>query len=247
MTHEYQVSGITCEGCIAKVKGLLEKTAGVTAASVGLDGLVKITMSRHVATADLQAALRDFPKYQLSEKSVAMPAAATFSPETAEAERGFFETYRPILLVFGYILGATLLVEFAAGGFDWMRWMRHFMAGFFLVFSFFKMLDVPAFAASYSSYDIVARRWLGWGYAYPFVELALSVLFLLNFQPVLTNWLTLAVMGISTVGVAQSLLKKRRFQCACLGAVFNLPMSHITLFEDLLMVGMAAVGVFILG
>jgi hypothetical protein len=176
-----------------------------------------------------------------------MPAAATFSPETAEAERGFFETYRPILLVFGYILGATLLVEFAAGGFDWMRWMRHFMAGFFLVFSFFKMLDVPAFAASYSSYDIVARRWLGWGYAYPFVELALSVLFLLNFQPVLTNWLTLAVMGISTVGVAQSLLKKRRFQCACLGAVFNLPMSHITLFEDLLMVGMAAVGVFILG
>lgn len=238
MTHEYQVSGITCEGCIAKVKGLLEKTAGVTAASVGLDGLVKITMSRHVATADLQAALRDFPKYQLIEKSVAMPAAAPFSDEK-EDKRGFFETYKPILLVFGYILGATLLVEFASGGFDWMRWMRHFMAGFFLVFSFFKMLDVPAFAASYSSYDVLARRWLGWGYVYPFVELALGILFLLDFQPVLTNWLTLAVMGISTVGVAQSILKKRRFQCACLGAVFNLPMSHITLFEDLLMVGMS--------
>ena len=241
MTHEYQVSGITCDGCIAKVKGLLEKTAGVTAVSVGRDGLAKITMSRHVATADLQAALHDSPKYQLTEKSVAMPAAATFSGEK-EVERGFFETYKPILLVFGYILGATLLVEFASGGFDWMRWMRHFMAGFFLVFSFFKMLDVPAFAASYSGYDVLVRRWAGWGYAYPFVELALGILFLLDFQPVLTNWLTLAVMGISTVGVAQSLLKKRRFQCACLGAVFNLPMSHITLVEDLLMVGMAAVG-----
>lgn len=246
MTHEYQVSGITCDGCVAKVKGLLEKTAGVTTATVGLDGLAKITMSHHVATADLQAALRDFPKYQLTEKSVAMPAAAPFSPETAEAERGFFETYKPILLVFGYILGATLLVEFASGGFDGMRWMRHFMAGFFLVFSFFKMLDVPAFAASYSGYDVLARRWLGWGYAYPFVELALGILLLLDFQPVAVNWLTLAVMGISTVGVAQSLLKKRRFQCACLGAVFNLPMSHITLVEDLLMVGMAAVGLFIM-
>lgn len=246
MTHEYQVSGITCEGCIVKVKGLLENVAGVTAASVGLDGLVKITMSRHVATADLQAALRNFPKYQLIEKSVATPVAATPSPEKVEPERSFLETYKPILLIFGYILSTTLLVEFATDGFDWMRWMRHFMAGFFLVFSFFKMLDVPAFAASYSSYDVLARRWLGWGYVYPFVELVLGILFLLDFQPVWTNGLTLAVMGISTVGVVQSLLKKRRFQCACLGAVFNLPMSHITLFEDLLMVGMAAVGLFVM-
>lgn len=239
MTHQYQVTGITCEGCVAKVKGLLEKTADVTTVSVGLDGLAKITMSRHVATADLQAALRDFPKYQLSEKSVAMPDAE-------EAGRGFFETYKPILLVFGYILGVTLLIEFASGGFDWMRWMRHFMAGFFFVFSFFKILNVPSFAASYSGYDVLARRWLGWGYVYPFVELALGILFLLDFQPVAANWLTLAVMGISTVGVAQSLSKKHRFQCACLGAVFNLPMSHITLVEDLLMVGMAAAGLFIM-
>lgn len=245
MTHEYQISGITCDGCVTKIKHLLEKTAGVTAAVVGRDGLAKITMSRHVATADLQAALRDFPKYQLSEKSVDMPAT-TFSAKTVEAERGIFETYKPIALVFLYILGTTLLVEFASTSFDPMRWMRHFMAGFFLVFSFFKMLDIPAFAASYSGYDVLARRWLGWGYVYPFVELALGILFLLDFQPVFTNWLTLAVMGISTVGVAQSLLKKRRFQCACLGAVFNLPMSHITLAEDLLMVGMAAAGVFIL-
>lgn len=246
MTHEYQVSGITCDSCVAKVKGLLEKVADVTDASVGLDGLVKITMSSHVSTADLQAALRNLPKYQLSEKTVTSPVSTTFSTNNAEAERGFFETYKPILLIFGYILSATLLVEFANGGFDLMRWMRYFMAGFFLVFSFFKMLDIPAFAASYSSYDVLAKRWLGWGYVYPFLELGLGILFLLDFQAVLTNWLTLAVMGVSTVGVVQSLLKKRRFQCACLGAVFNLPMSHITLFEDLLMVGMAAFGLFMM-
>lgn len=86
---------------------------------------------------------------------------------------------------------------------------------------------------------MVARRWLGWGYAYPFVELALGALFLLNFNPLVTNGLTFAIMGISTVGVVQSLLAKRRFQCACLGAVFNLPMSKVTLFEDVLMVAMS--------
>jgi hypothetical protein len=48
-------------------------------------------------------------------------------------------------------------------------------------------------------------------------------------------------MGVSTIGVIESLRAKRKFQCACLGTVFNLPMSTITLIEDLLMVGMAGV------
>ena len=236
MTHEYKVAGITCEGCVSKVKTQLEKVPGVTAAAVGLDGKVEVTMHHHIATTELQAALRDYPKYQLAEVAHSVPSA---NNTDEDIPRSFWETYKPILLLFGYILGATLLIEAAAGAFDWMRWMRHFMAGFFLVFSFFKMLDVSAFAASYSSYDIVARRWLGWGYAYPFVELALGLLFLINFNPLITNALTFIVMGVSTIGVVQSLLAKRRFQCACLGAVFNLPMSNITLFEDVLMVVMS--------
>lgn len=236
MTHEYSVSGMTCAGCVAKVKTQLEKIAGVTTAAVGSDGKVLVTMNHHIATTELQGALRDFPQYQLSEAVVKPPVVAQVEEDI---QRTFLEIYKPILLVFGYLLGATLLVEVAAGGFNWMRWMRHFMAGFFLIFSFFKMLDVPAFAASYSSYDVVARRWPGWGYVYPFVELLLGILFLINFNSLITNSLAFVVMGVSTVGVVQSLLAKRRFQCACLGAVFNLPMSNITLFEDVLMVAMS--------
>lgn len=54
-----------------------------------------------------------------------------------------------------------------------------------------------------------------------------------------TNGLTFAVMGVSTIGVVQSLRAKRRFQCACLSAVFQLPMSKVTLMEDVLMVAMS--------
>ena len=81
-----------------------------------------------------------------------------------------------------------------------MRWMRHFMAAFFLTFSFFKLLDVPAFAFSYSTYDVLARRWLGWGYVYPFLELSLGILYLVNIYPIFTNAATFVVMGLSTVG-----------------------------------------------
>lgn len=241
MTHEYMISGMTCNGCAATIKKALEKAPGITAARVSLDPpLVSLDMERHLGLSELQEALSEHPQYQLSEKA-GRPEQPAAPPEEGQ---GFWQGYKPILLVFAYILGATLLIELDAGSFDPMRWMRHFMAAFFLVFSFFKLMDLPAFALSYSTYDVLARRWLGWGYAYPFIELVLGILFLVNFYPIFTTAATLGVMGLSTVGVAQSLLAKRQIQCACLGAVFNLPMSTITLVEDLLMVAMAGAMLF---
>jgi len=148
-------------------------------------------------------------------------------------------TYKPILLIFGYITGITLLLQFYSGHFNWMHWMNNFMAGFFLVFSFFKLLNLQGFADSYSMYDIVAKQWRGWGYVYAFVELGLGLSFLLHLAPVITNGITFAVMSISIVGVLQSVLNKRKIRCACLGDVFNLPMSTITIIEDALMIAMS--------
>ncbi len=241
---------MTCGSCVANVKKMLENVPGITAARVSLDPPVaSLDMERHVGLEELKAALKSHPKYQIIEapmKMAAHVAPHTASPAETEVEKSFWQTYKPILLVFGFILGVTLLVEFTSGSFNIMNWMRYFMAGFFLVFSFFKLLDVPAFAMSYSSYDIVARRWLGWGYAYPFIELALGIFYLVNFSPVFTNAATFIIMAISTVGVVQSIMAKRKFQCACLGAVFNLPMSTITLTEDLMMVGMAGAMLWIM-
>ena len=62
------------------------------------------------------------------------------------------QSYFPLILILFYLLGAVALAEGALAPFDATRAMRHFMAGFFLVFSFFKLLDVRSFAMSYSSY-----------------------------------------------------------------------------------------------
>jgi hypothetical protein len=120
-----------------------------------------------------------------------------------------------------------------------MRWMNHFMAGFFLVFSFFKLLNLQGFAESYAMYDVVAKNWQGWGYVYAFIELALGIAFLTGFYPLITNGVTFLVMTVSIIGVLQSVLNKRKIKCACLGAVFNLPMSTITIIEDVLMIAMS--------
>lgn len=120
-----------------------------------------------------------------------------------------------------------------------MLWMRHFMAGFFIVFSFFKLLNLQGFADSYRMYDIVAEKWKAWGLIYPFVELALGLAYLTNWNPNITNWTTVIVLGVSTIGVIKSNLNKRKIKCACLGDVFNLPMSNVTIVEDVTMVAMA--------
>lgn len=61
-----------------------------------------------------------------------------------------------------------------------MVWMQHFMDGFFLVFSFFKSLNIKGFAESYGMYDIVAKRFTGWDYVYVLVELALGITYLIG-------------------------------------------------------------------
>jgi hypothetical protein len=167
-------------------------------------------------------------------------APAAEAARAADVASGFLETYRPLLLIVGYLLGAVAISEWAAGSLDVMRAMNRFMAGFFLVFSFFKLLDVGSFTASFRMYDPLAARIPGWGHAYPFVELSLGALYLAGVLPLLTNLVTLVLMSVGAAGVLHSVLNRRAIRCACLGTVFRLPMSTVTLIEDGSMALMAA-------
>ncbi|MFT5641605.1 MAG: hypothetical protein ACI9A7_001710 [Cyclobacteriaceae bacterium] len=144
-----------------------------------------------------------------------------------------------MIIIVAFIAGVSLLVQYPFQTINSNLWMRHFMAGFFLVFSFFKLLNISGFASSYKMYDIIAVKFPAWGYIYPFVELGLGIAYLINFNPTLTNWLTIIILGISSIGVIESNINKRKIKCACLGDVFNLPMSTVTIIEDLTMVAMA--------
>ncbi len=241
MTHTYHISGMTCAGCQYKVENLLSKVNGVERAEVDLErGEATVTMKQHIATAILQQALQGYPKYELNDAAVA--PVETLTGET----NSVMQTYRPIFLIFAYILTISLLVGTTVLGFDWMLAMRVFMAGFFLTFSFFKMVNLDGFADSYAMYDVIARRFKGWGYLYALIELALGIAYTMDFNPIITNAVTLVVMLVSIIGVMQTVLSKREIRCACLGAVFNLPMSTVTIIEDGLMICMSALMLFTL-
>jgi len=235
MTHTYNITGMTCGNCVAKAKSQLLMLGDVTDAEVQLSApQATITMQKHIPVSVLQNALSKAGHYTITEADGGMHHAMP-SEETGS----WIETYKPILLIGAYITGITLIIEAARGSFHWHSWMQNFMAGFFLAFSFFKLLNLKGFAEGYSSYDVVARKWMGWGYVYAFIELGLGIAYLIGFDPVFTNAVTFIVMTVSIVGVLQSVLNKRKIQCACLGAVFNLPMSTITIIEDGLMIAMS--------
>lgn len=240
MTHTYSIQGITCSGCEAKVKNALQGVAHVTQVDVSREPpLATVTMARHVPTATLAQAARAAGNYTLRDMighASAMEARPADQPAQIQEKNSFL----PIYLIFGYVAGVATIVQLLGDGFDTMAWMGHFMAGFFLVFSFFKLLDVRGFAEGYSTYDVIAKRIPSFGLVYPFIELGLGIAYLMAPMHVLTNAVTLVIMGVSSIGVIQQVLKNSPFQCACLGTIFKLPLSKVTLVEDLLMVAMSA-------
>ena len=222
---------MTCGNCETAVKGSLLRLPDITNAEVSKDkGGATITMQKHIPLSDLQKAIGD--KYIISAES---------HSEITEQTKGWLETYKPILLIFAYISTVSVIAARVGNEIHWIQCMNNFMAGFFLVFSFFKMLNISAFAESYAMYDIIAKRVKVWGFIYPFVELTLGIAYLIHFNPFITYISTIIIMGVSSIGVMISVLNKKKIQCACLGAVFNLPMSTVTIIEDLLMVVMATI------
>lgn len=220
---------MTCSSCETKVKSALQMIENVTEVVVTkADNSATITMNKHIPLSDLQQALD--PKYTIS--------AIQFN-ETEELAKSWFETYKPILLIFFYISLVVVLVQINSERFNIMMAMQYFMAGFFLVFSFFKFLNLKGFVESYVMYDVLAKRIPIWAYLYAFIEVSLGMAYLINFNPLVTNIFTFTVMSLSIIGVLQSVFNKRKIQCACLGAVFNLPMSTITIIEDALMIVMS--------
>lgn len=222
---------MTCGTCEAKVKSSLLKLPHVTEVDVSKEKQsATITMDKHISLSTFQNALEK--KYSITAEE---------HSETAEQAKSWLSTYKPILIIFAYITTISIISATYQNQFHWMQAMNIFMAGFFLIFSFFKILDLKGFAESYSMYDIVAKRVKAWSFIYVFIELALGLAYATNFQPLVTNIVTLAVMSISIFGVLQSVFNKRKIQCACLGAVFNLPMSTVTIIEDALMIAMSAI------
>jgi copper chaperone CopZ len=247
----YTVTGLTCNGCVARTLKVLQTFD--SNAQVTLDP-PSATLQAHDLNS-LNKALQAVGNYVLLDSPItaasAQPSNSLFTPVStlsstpasiaAPASNSWLATYAPLLLIFGFITGVTSLEFLRSPNSSGETWMMDFMAGFFLVFGFFKLLNLRAFALNFKAYDLAAMAIPGYAVAYPFIEVGLGVAYLMRWSPLITNSITIVVMGVGALGVLQALRHKKQIDCACLGTVFKLPMSTVTLVEDLLMLLMAVV------
>ena len=222
MKQIVNVEGMTCEGCASSVEKAIAQLPAVESVKANpKTGVVAVLHQSEVHADEIKALLP--PKYALIDKPVS---------SHSKVKQLF-----PLGLIFVFLIGGTTIIHYPI--FETQAVLPDFMGLFFVVFSFFKFLDLKGFQESFRRYDPLAKSLPFYGWVYPFVELALGVLFLMRLEIQLALWLTLGILSITTLGVVRVLLSKQQIQCACLGSVLNLPMTEATLIENVVMIGMA--------
>jgi hypothetical protein len=130
-------------------------------------------------------------------------------------------------------------------GIDLMQFLESFMGVFFVVFAGFKIFRLKEFAYGFQSYDLVAKKSLFYSYSYPFIQLILGFIYLLSLATLAVDFVVLFVSLLSGLGVLNSLMKKQKVHCVCLGNVIKLPLSTISFVEDFGMAIMATIMIFL--
>lgn len=146
--------------------------------------------------------------------------------------------YWPLLaLIFIAALSAGALTHGLQKGVH--EWMHFFMGCFLCQFAMLKLFHPSNFAEGFVKYDVLAKYIPGYAYLYPLIELGLGLAYLSFAAPAVTYSLTLFFMGIGAIGVVVALSRGLNIKCACMGTVLDVPLSTVTLSEDITMALMA--------
>ncbi|RKN83388.1 heavy metal translocating P-type ATPase [Ulvibacterium marinum] len=234
MKHIYKITGMTCSGCSASVTEKLSQVDGITKVDVNLQKAeAEISMDTHISINALKSALPD--KYGILERE---DHAEDIIMGEAE-EKTKLQQLRPLFLIFIYLFATAFLLNYKEGNVH--SAMLDFMGLFYIVFSFFKLLDLKGFPESFRMYDPLAKAVPIYGWIYPFIELALGLMFLMRYSVTTALIATIVLLGVTTVGVTKTLLDKKSIQCACLGTALKLPMTEATFIENAIMLVMAVI------
>ena len=229
MNNYYKITGMTCIGCKTFVEKKLNDLNQITNVKVDLENQEAIiNMKKNIELEVLQKKITS--KYTISKK------VDTLTKEI-EVKKTKFQKLKPLLIIFLYIIITTIFLNYENWSMN--EAMLDFMGLFYIVFSFFKILDLKGFPESFRMYDPIAKVFPIYGWIYPFFETILGLMFLIRFEVKIALISTIMFLGITTVGVTKTLLERKKIQCACLGTTLKLPMTEATFIENAIMILMA--------
>ena len=229
MKSKFYISGMTCSNCQKTVSDKIKAYEGVKGVKVSLEsGLVEIDSKQNLEAYEISKLLGSeyFVKGDISLSK----------KETKSKLRQL----TPLFLIFSYLIMGTFYISSQINA-SYERSMQVFMGLFFIIFSFFKFLDYDNFPTSFIRYDPLAKKIPFYANLYPFLETALGIAFLIEWNLPIVLTITLLVLSITSLGVIKTLVNKTEINCACLGTLLKLPMTEATLIENVIMLGMSSI------
>ncbi|WP_305906484.1 MauE/DoxX family redox-associated membrane protein [Methylomarinum sp. Ch1-1] len=153
-----------------------------------------------------------------------------------------YSDYWPLisLIVIAASVGGSLALNAPSGDLSLMHsWMHYFMGFFLCSLAMLKIFHPSAFADGFEMYDLLARHFRAYGYLYPFIELALGLAYFSFWQMPWIYGATIFIMTFGAFGVVSALRRGLDINCPCMGSVLEVPLSTVTLTEDIGMALMA--------
>jgi hypothetical protein len=98
-----------------------------------------------------------------------------------------------------------------------------------------KLYDIHKFSNIFQKYDLISKILPIYSYIYPFLEIFLGLNLILKKNLIMTKIITKNIMLISIVSILISLYNGENLRCGCIGTFFNVPLSYISISENLLM------------
>ena len=231
MKNTFKISGMTCNGCKVTVESKINSLIEVDHVNVNLEaGEVIIYSQNQISFSTVNNILPS--KYQIIEGNT----ISEFNSSTKN-EKSKLTKLMPLFIILFYISTTSILLNYKNWNLTYA--MYDFMGLFYIIFSFFKILDLKGFTMSFRMYDPFAKKTSLYAWIYPFIEVLLGLMFLMRIETKTALILTIIVLGITSIGVAQTLINKRSIQCACLGTTLKLPMTEATLIENSIMIIMS--------
>jgi hypothetical protein len=151
------------------------------------------------------------------------------------------ESYRPVIAIFAVAALMALAFSWAAfGSVLTLRAGEWFVAISMCLLGVQKLQDVESFSTMFLNYDLLARRYVRYGYIYPFAETLAGILMISGSLLWIAAPVALFIGTIGAISVVKAVyVDKRELKCACVGGSSNVPLGFVSLTENLMMIAMA--------
>ena len=149
-------------------------------------------------------------------------------------------SYTPVLMTFAVAFLMALAVSWAAyGTVLTLRAAEWFIAISMCFLAVQKLQDVESFSTMFLNYDLLARRWVRYGYVYPYGEALAGILMIAGALTWISSPVALFIGTVGAVSVIKAVyVDQRELKCACVGGNSNVPLGFISLTENVMMVVM---------